>query len=173
MVLSSAIRLDLLLEVISRLMEDTVIILLLQLLPIFLFTLYLLLFYLCISKSLNWCKNDFFPGGLHEEVCMHPPLGIEVHNGQACHPRKALYGLKQAPHVWFQQFDFVVQAAGFSCRETTLHFSLIHLIMVVPCFLPLWMICWLLDMIKSILLLLRKSRVGNIKCQIWVLSIIF
>jgi hypothetical protein len=45
---------------------------------------------------------------------MCPPPGYSVPEGMVCHLRRSLYGLKQAPRVWFQRFDFVVTATGFS-----------------------------------------------------------
>jgi hypothetical protein len=45
---------------------------------------------------------------------MCPPPGYSVPEGMICHIRRSMYGLKQAHQAWFQRFDSVVTAAGFS-----------------------------------------------------------
>ena len=75
---------------------------------------------IAVATSRSWTisqmdvKNAFLHGDLHEEVYMHPPLGVDAPPGYVCHLRRALYGLKQAPRAWFERFVFVITAAGFS-----------------------------------------------------------
>jgi hypothetical protein len=59
-------------------------------------------------------KNAFLHGDLHEEVYMQPPPSVDAPSGYVCRLQRALYGLKQAPHAWFEHFDSVIQAAGFT-----------------------------------------------------------
>jgi len=75
---------------------------------------------IAVATSRSWTisqmdvKNAFLHGDLHEEVYMHPPLGVDAPPGYVCHLRRALYGLKQAPRAWFERFVSVITAAGFS-----------------------------------------------------------
>jgi len=75
---------------------------------------------IAVATSRSWTisqmdvKNAFLHGDLHEEVYMHPPLGVDAPPGYVCHLRRALYGLKQAPHAWFERFVSVITTAGFS-----------------------------------------------------------
>jgi hypothetical protein len=59
-------------------------------------------------------KNVFLHGDLQENVYMHPPPGVQLPPGHACHLKRALYGLKQAPRAWFARFSSVVITAGFT-----------------------------------------------------------
>lgn len=47
-------------------------------------------------------------------IYMKPPPGIDAPADHVCRLRRALYGLKQAPRAWFERFNSVVCAAGFS-----------------------------------------------------------
>jgi len=75
---------------------------------------------IAVATSRSWTisqmdvKNAFLHGDLHEEVYMHPPLGVDAPPSYVCHLRRALYGLKQAPRAWFERFVSVITAAGFS-----------------------------------------------------------
>jgi hypothetical protein len=78
---------------------------------------------IAVATSSSWTisqmdvKNAFLSGDLHEEVYMHPPLGVHTPSGHVCRLCRALYGLKQAPRAWFERFLSVITAAGFSTSE--------------------------------------------------------
>jgi hypothetical protein len=59
-------------------------------------------------------KNVFLNGEMHDDVYMRPPSGYSVPEGMVCHIRRSLYDLNQTPRAWFQRFDSMVTAAGFS-----------------------------------------------------------
>jgi hypothetical protein len=78
---------------------------------------------IAVAASSSWTisqmdvKNAFLNGDLHEEVYMHPLLGVNTPLGHVCRLRRALYGLKQAPRAWFERFISVITAVGFSYNE--------------------------------------------------------
>jgi hypothetical protein len=62
-------------------------------------------------------KNAFLHGDLQEHVYMHPPPGVELPPRYICHLRHALYVFKHAPHAWFERFNTLVIAAGFTSSD--------------------------------------------------------
>ncbi|KAL9250699.1 Retrovirus-related Pol polyprotein from transposon RE1-like protein [Drosera capensis] len=60
-------------------------------------------------------KNAFLHGDLAETVYMfQPPRYETAGENHVCCLRKSLYGLKQSPRAWFEKFNKVVYAIGFS-----------------------------------------------------------
>ena len=45
---------------------------------------------------------------------MTPSPGLRTFPSLVCRLRRAFYGLKQAPRTWFERFNSVVEAAGFT-----------------------------------------------------------
>ena len=45
---------------------------------------------------------------------MTPPPGLQVPPGSVCRLQRTLYGLKDFPRAWFERFNTVVEAAGFT-----------------------------------------------------------
>ena len=68
-------------------------------------------------------KNAFLHDDLQEEVYM-TPSSLVAPPSLVCRLRRALYDLKQAPRAWFERFNTVVEAAGFTTSIYDPFFSL-------------------------------------------------
>jgi len=64
--------------------------------------------------------NVFLHEDIEEEVYMEKPLGFVSHreSGLVCNLCCSLYGRKQSPHVWFGNFNHIVQSFRMKRNDT-------------------------------------------------------